>query len=384
MKLHLIGFSLLAIVAFSSCQKNNETSTPTAQTEENLYYKPTETYLNALYKLKDPNTVNARSSCSWVEIPANSTDALAKAVSDACTGGVIYLKKGVHTENQSVTISKSLLIIGEDGAILKFKTKIGVIDATSSLVLAPSLYFLNAPRSAVLDIDIQPLDTDGSCAIVFENSNESAVLRCKISKFESAVVVERSDRMAIMKNTIVCSSNWKTADFGVGESVVIINGKSAYISDNDISNALFGIWPCDKWSTLERNYTHGGCYLGIILCKVPKDAGAYVLPGNRLVGADFSSTATKVINNKSTDNEWGILVIDGANNAILSNNDLSKNNSYDLELAGDSNRFGFLTPFSFNNVVNAGSFPNIRIKDCGRNNTVTGGVKINTATDPCN
>ena len=55
-----------------------------------------------------------------------------------------------------------------------------------------------------------------------------------------------------------------------------------------------------------------------------------------------------------------------------------------MELTTDSYRFGFLTPMSYDNTVNAGSFQNIRIKDCGRNNKITGGIKVNTTTDPCN
>ena len=113
-------------------------------------------------------------------------------------------------------------------------------------------------------------------------------------------------------------------------------------------------------------------------------SGGYVLPNGRIAAAEFPSTGTKILNNKSTDNSWGILVIDGANNALIVNNELARNDSYDIELASESNRFGFITPTSFDNVVNAGSFQNIRIKDCRRNNKITGGIKVNTTTDPCN
>ena len=86
-----------------------------------------------------------------------------------------------------------------------------------------------------------------------------------------------------------------------------------------------------------------------------------------------------------TDNlNVGYVVIDGANRNILENNNAARNGSYDMELTTDSYRFGFLTPMSYDNTVNAGSFQNIRIKDCGRNNKITGGIKVNTTTDPCN
>ena len=62
----------------------------------------------------------------------------------------------------------------------------------------------------------------------------------------------------------------------------------------------------------------------------------------------------------------------------------ARNAAYDIELTTDSYRFGFLTPKSFKNTVIAGSYPNIKIKDCGENNSITGGIKVNTTTDPCN
>ena len=185
-----------------------------------------------------------------------------------------------------------------------------------------------------------------------------------------------------MKNIIVCSGAWQTGLAPSAESIVIINGKSAYISDNDVSNALFSIWPCDKWGTCERNYTHGS-YLGIILCNVP--AGGYVLPSGRGVGSETPTTGCKVRNNNSTDNlTTGYLIIDGANNNLIENNNAARNAAYDIELTTDSYRFGFLTPKSFKNTVIAGSYPNIKIKDCGENNSITGGIKVNTTTDPCN
>ena len=79
----------------------------------------------------------------------------------------------------------------------------------------------------------------------------------------------------------------------------------------------------------------------------------------------------------------GYLVIDGANNNLLLNNDASGNVSYDIELTGDSERFSFFTPFSFENKVVAGKFQSISIKDCGVDNTVKGGMQVDTSVDLC-
>jgi hypothetical protein len=55
-----------------------------------------------------------------------------------------------------------------------------------------------------------------------------------------------------------------------------------------------------------------------------------------------------------------------------------------VELSGDSFRFGFLTPSSYNCVFTAGSYPNVKVKNCGNNNTVNGGILVDNALDPCN
>ncbi len=382
---HLLSLTFLATTLLIGCQKDFNVKEPvqSAQSiDQSHYYEPSKAYLASLDALTKKSNLSTRAACNWIELPAGSIDALAQAVNDACEGGVIYFKAGTHTENKAITITKRLYLVGEAGAVLKFKSQLGAVTPSFSFIAAPVLHFMNAPRSAVLDLDIQPLDSDGSTAILFENSNESAVLSCKITKFQSAIIVEQSDRMTIMRNTIICSNSWQTGESASGESIVIINGKSAYISDNELSNALFPIWPCDKWGTCERNYTHDS-YLGIILCNVPP--GGYTLPSGKAVGSLSPTTGYKVRNNNSTDNlTTGYLVIDGANNNIIENNNAARNGTYDMELTTDSYRFGFLTPKSYNNTVNAGAYQNIRIKDCGDNNTVVGGIKVNTATDPCN
>ena len=75
------------------------------------------------------------------------------------------------------------------------------------------------------------------------------------------------------------------------------------------------------------------------------------------------------------------LVIDGANNNLLENNDGGNNAAYDYELTGDTYRFGFLTPFAYDNTLYAK--PGQTVKNCGVNNTVIGGVLVDTAVDVC-
>ena len=376
----------LPFLFFIGCQKDlstQEAVQPKIQADQSQYYEPTKELLASYDALRTPPSLGTRAACDWVEIPAGSTDALANAINSACEGGVIYLKAGIHTENKPITVTKSLKIVGASGAILRVKSSLSLSDTVNNNTpVNPAIHFFNAPRSLFQDVEIQTIgNTDGSTALLFENSHESAVMRCKMSKFQYTVMVEKSDRMAIMGNTIVATSAWQTGAVGDASGIVIVNGKSAYISDNNVSNSLFGIWPCDEWGTCERNNTHGNL-IGIILCNVP--AGSYLLPSGRAVGAQIPTKNCKVRNNNSTDNQWGYLVIDGANNNLLENNNAARNAAYDIELTTDTYRFGFFTPLAFDNTVNVGSFTHIRIKDCGRNNKINGGIKINTVTDPCN
>lgn len=377
----LIKLFVVAPLLFVGCKNDIEQVPPQLQVEESHYYKPSDSYLKALYDLTKPSELSTRSSCQWTELAAGSNNVLDDAIKNACAGGVIYLKRGVHTETNPITITKPVIIVGEAGAILKVKSSLSKLDANGNFKINPFLHFLNAPRSAVLDLDIQPMDTDGSTAILFENSHESAVLRSKFTGFQVAVILENSDRVAIMRNTIVATSAWKTTTGVEVQSIILMNGLSAYVSDNDVSNSLVGIFPSSKWGTLERNYTHGN-YIGVILCNVVK---YIILPNGQLTGAITPATGWKVRNNNSTDNLYiGYIVADGSNHNILENNDAARNALYDMELMSDSYRFGFLTPFVHDNVVNAGAYQNIRIKDCGKNNKVSGGIRVNTATDPCN
>jgi nitrous oxidase accessory protein NosD len=364
------------------CQKDVKQDQPSLQPNENNYYKPSDAYLRNLEAMAIPPTdISSRSSCYWTELAEGSNNALAAAINNACAGGVIYLKKGVHTETNPITITKSIIIIGEAGSVLKVKTQLSHLNAQGNYRINPFIHFLNAPRSAVLDLNIQPMDTNGSTALLFENSHESGVIRSKFTGFQSAVILENSDRVAIMRNTIVGTSAWKTDPNLQVQSVIIMNGLSAYVSDNDISNSAIGIWPCSKWGTCERNYTHGN-FIGMILCNA---ARFMILPNGQITGSLFPATSWKIRNNLSTDNlNIGYIVADGSNHNLLENNDAARNALYDMELMTDSYRFGFLTPFVYNNTVIAGAYPNIRIKDCGRNSTIIGGIRVNTTTDPCN
>lgn len=189
------------------------------------------------------------------------------------------------------------------------------------------------------------------------------------------VFVDGADHSTIWGNTIICAAT-TTAPMGI----INCNGKHVSIANNDVTNGLFGIWACDEQGFLLSNNAHGN-FIGIILCKVP--AGAYSLPGGELVGSDRPGGRWLATGNQATGNGWGYLIIDSANRNTLVNNAASGSGFYDVEFTGDTFRFGFLTPASFNNTFVAGSHPNIVVKNCGNNNTIIGGVLVNNTADPC-
>ncbi len=321
-----------------------------------------------------------RSACDVVVVPANSVNALKNAIASSCDGGIIYLKAGDHVENDALVINKGVKIIGETGAVLKIKAKLTLGDpASQSVSTNPSLHVLNAPGFLIQQVDIQPqADSDGTTALLIENSPRSAVIGCAITRFQFGVLVEKSDRVVVMRNKVTATSAWQTGQATNAFGITVINGKSAYISDNEVSNALFGIWACDQWGTCERNTARGN-FIGIVLCKVPK---SLKLPSGDIIGATSSAVLWKTRQNTASNNiDAGYLIVDGANNNLIEENNAANNGTYDYELAGDTPRFGFLAPASFSNTLRAKTGQ--KIKDCGLNNAISGGALVDTRTDVC-
>ncbi len=363
LKLNLLALvTLLAsALTFSSCQKDQAAAPAEAQQviDETHYYTP---------NLGD--FVTDRSGY-WTEIPAGSVDALNAAIAEADEGGVIYLKAGMHTETDRVTINKQIKLIGEDGAVLKIASS----DTVSTL--NPAIYVLNAPGTAIQNLEILPLDDFFATTVIFENSDRSALLSCKISGFGIAAWVERSDRIAIIDNEISGAEYW---------AILVDNGRSAYIADNNIHDNGLGIWACDKWGTMDGNhfYNNGN---GVLLCKFNVIFGQTTPNSSDPVGADFTCTGWKLRNNKFTDNQGaGLAVMDGSNHNLISNsNEYSGNVFYDILIPadgyddGDPN--GLFIPAAYKNVIIA--TPDVLIKDCGIDNVINGGNLVDTTADPC-
>ncbi|MBK9017906.1 MAG: right-handed parallel beta-helix repeat-containing protein [Saprospiraceae bacterium] len=230
-------------------------------------------------------------------------------------------------------------IRGQEGAVLRIQAS---PTTDYSVALDVALHFKFATNSRLENIDIEPSSAIGGVAVLLENAGGTMVKNCHINGFQSSILVEKSPGVKLFDNTIAASTAWQVGSIPDAYGIIIVNGPGGNIKGNDVSGALFGIWPCDHGGTYENNYTHHN-YLGLILCKVP--ANSFKLPSGETTGANFSSNHWTVTNNLSTDNFMvGYLVIDGAYNNKLTNNDASGNGTYDIELTGDSYRFGFLTP----------------------------------------
>lgn len=257
-----------ATLLFFACQKD---TAPAA--DESRYYTP---------KLSD---FAVDRSGYWTTIPAGSINALTQAIADADPGGIIYLKAGMHTETNRVTVNKRVHIIGETGAVLMVKSS----DTVSNL--NPAIYIVNAAAAVIQNVEIRPLDSGAYTGVLLENSAGSAVLSSKISGFPLGILVEKSDRAALMYNILEGT--------GADNGILINNGKSAYISDNDISGFDIGLWACDLWGTAERNNFHHNNN-GTLLCKynvifgLPYQAVAIQSVPNLLVPCGSSETINSI------------------------------------------------------------------------------------------
>ena len=313
-------------------------------------------------------------------VPAGSNNALAQALKDAGDDGIVYLQSGLHTETAPIDITKRVIILGEDGAILKIKTEVGFATAGVTPINA-AIHVLNAPKTIIQNVEIHPVDADGGTAVLFENSDLSAAMSCTFKQFQLSVVVEQSNQTCVIDNTISGSTLWQTDNKGtLFGGILIINGKSSWISGNDVTNAFKGIFLSDKAGTVIRNKVRKG-HGGYVLCSVHPNT--IKLPKGGLTGSRTASSNWVVRNNESNDNlTAGYLIIDQANNNIIEGN-TSTGNLLDYELAGKTYRIGGIEALpSYSNYLEANATQSV--KNCGNNNTVVGGILVNLKDSPCN
>lgn len=375
--LHIIAILSIALFTATGCKKeiNQTPKAPEVATRpinEQQIRQDIQKVLEHIQTVQGVDmAVQLRALAQIIVVSAGSNNALSQALIDAGEGGIVYLRSGLHTETAGVVISKKVILIGENGAILKVKSVANVMNLANGVTqINPAIHVLNAPQTNIQNIEIQPIDADGSTAILYENSPLSAAMFCTIKSFIFSILVEKSNQMTIMGNKITASTLWH-ANPGPNIGILISNGKSAWIENNDIQSANSGIFMSDQYGSTVGNNTHNN-YWGIVLCHIAPNS--LKMPDGHLTGAELSANNWKVRGNKADNNiNIGYVVIDGSNNNTLEANTGTGNGSYDIELVGQTSRIGFPMPPCFNNRVTAAAGQSV--KDCGTNNTVSGGIR---------
>ena len=202
--------------------------------------------------------------------------------------------------------------------------------------------------------------------IFIEQSPNSAILRSKISNFFYGVIVEFSDQVAIIGNTIFDNSF---------QAILSNNGKSVYIGNNTLSGSqgCTAIWANDEWGTIANNEFIDNCG-GILLCNYTELFGN-LTPSGAPLDAVMTATGWKIRGNNFNNNEVvAISVRDGANlNLIESSNTFANTGDFDINIPPDEDIPNFLfIPKAFNNTVI--STDDVTVRDCGADNTIIGGI----------
>lgn len=335
----------------------------------------------AIAELKndEPTASEGISSRSHVYVPAGTADRLADAIGEAGPFGTVVLAAGMHYENSTVMISSPVTIRGEDGAVLRLTTNGPLSVDDFPYEPTPGIHVKNTAFVRIGNLAIEPMtsygvEPEGGLAILLEDAPNTRIYDNEVSDFQFGVLLAGADQARIYGNTFH-GFNFDGDHIGV----VAMDGEYAKIYENDFAFYTLGLFASDRKGTAYENHFHNNT-IGLLLCTVPE---IFVLNGE-LAGAPVPANKWTVNKNTADQNGWGYLVIDGANRNILHLNDASESGFYDIELAGDSERFGFFTPTSSKNFVcSYGPSNHLSVKDCGYDNAVYGGQHVDTDADPC-
>ena len=316
-----------------------------------------------------------------VTVPAGSVDALAAAIEQAGAGGTVILASGSHTENQPVIINKRVKIEGEDGASLLFPNVNEPMGIPKEIV--PAIHVKDAERVWLNNFTLSTGSAEASrYGIVIQNSDRTRIESLNIVGFQDGIFIDGGDRCQIIRNNIVGVFDQfpELVHWGITNS----SGRRTVMFQNDISNFAVGIFFSDArglaFSNTVEVSTPGGT-IGIIWCTVP---AWQAYPEGEFVSAAEPARGWRAYNNTCIGALFNYLIIDGSNSAISIQNESIAAGLYDIEIAGESQRFGFVTPTSTNSlIISVGDNIDARIKDCTGDNTIIGGSLVDTEVDPC-
>jgi parallel beta-helix repeat protein len=302
-----------------------------------------------------------------VVVPAGSVDALSAAIAEAGPGGEVILAAGLHKISGTVMIDIPVSIVGEEDAILETS------NLTDDEGVKAALHILGADRARIENLIIQvPADANvaANAGIVIESASDVQIVNNQIRGHLNGILVEQGDRALLKGNTVQTTK----------DGIIVINGSGVSIQDNWLSCGRFGMWIGGRLGDISGNMMEGN-YIGLLLCSPRK----FVISGE-VRELETAGTGYLVYQNNAVGNAWGYLAFDGASNNTLMNNGAAFNTSYDIELGGESTRFGFVTPTSYNNTVIQGlNYQGLKVKVCGIDNQALGHVNlVDTEADPCN
>ena len=309
-----------------------------------------------------------------VRVPDGSVDALAAAIDRAPEGGTVLLESGRHVESGTVMVTKRVTITGERGAVLEVNT----VPEEVAGFMQPAIYVKGVEGVKIRRITLESANPIGGTGLIIEDAPRTIVVSNTFNDHQYGIGIENSDRCWIALNKINTSTGWSTGDIAFAMGIININGKRTSILGNEMTGGFLGSFVSDEDGLYIGNEMYGNV-IGSLLCKVTP----VIFPDGSVHSAELSCKDWLFVGNSSHDNfNIGYLVIDGASENDLQGNKAANNASYDIELAGESQRFGFTTPESFDNRVVVRE--NITVKDCGSGNTVIGGIAIDTEAEPCN
>ncbi len=308
-----------------------------------------------------------------VTVPAVSQDALQAAVDQAGPNGTVILAAGEHTEESTVTITHRMNIRGEEGAILKFNTAED-LDYEFPSLIDPGLHILNTSRVVIENITFKSTDGLAGTAILCQNTSRVHIRNNTFLEHTYCIIQDYADYSRIYNNNLVSAWDW---------CFINVNGNYTRFYNN-ISGPIF---VSDKGGLIFENLFND--FLGILFCTAADPTGG---PGYlEFTDGTYSNTAEPANRwlcvNNTVENAYsgnGITIIDGAHDNTLVNNNVIGPVNYGIEMVGFTERNGFPSPTSYDNLVVSTAYPDVIIKVCGENNVAIGGNQVDTDADPCN
>ncbi len=372
-----LTFTLLALaLLLGSCAKDD----PAPDRAENPELAKAPAFVDqALAELeKDynnpPHYGEEISSRAIVYLPAGSVNGLQNAISEAGWGGKVIVKSGDHYESGTVTIAQTVRIVGEENARIYFNVAApGPFPAVTTNELDPAIHIKNVNMVWIKGLQIRPQTGNGSTAIFLEKGRLARIEGNSIGNFQFGIwASDNSHSPSIYDNEI-------TGYDGLSVwGIVIESGADAKLKGNHVSKFGANIFVSDKRGIMSKNETSGGS-IGLLACTVQ---GNFKLPNGQILANAIPCENWVFSDNKSYDNFWNYLVIDGSHHNFLYRNEAWNPGLYDVELAGETYRFGTFSPLTHHNfVVNPNN--SIITKDCGVNNTVLAGTIVKNLNDPC-